>query len=75
MAQRRTKAIVSRKQKMFLDEQWQVLEMHYLKHYTVRQIAVLAGKRVSSVYEIPVEAWELELDFVTVRDYLRRDIA
>lgn len=62
----------SSEQKRFFTQNWEILDLSYLKGKTVRQIAVLTVKRESYVRRVLAEAWGMGITYGDVHDYMRR---
>lgn len=59
-------------QKRFLTQNWEILDLSFLKRKTVRQIANLTAKRESYVRRVIAEAWSMGINYGDVHDYMRR---
>ena len=59
-------------QKRFLTQNWEILDLSYLKRKTVRQIAVLTAKREGYVRRVIAEAWGMGITYGDVHDYMQR---
>lgn len=56
----------------FVTQNWEVLDLSYLKCKTVRQIAALTDKREDSVRRVIAEAWAMGITYGDVHDYMQR---
>lgn len=59
-------------QKRFLTQNWEILDLSYLKCKTVRQIAGRTGKDESDVRLVVSKAWAMGITYGDVHDYMQR---
>jgi hypothetical protein len=64
--------IYGAEQKRFLTQNWEILDLHYLKSKSIKQIAIKTGNRESYVRRVVAEAWEMEITYGDIHDYMQR---
>jgi len=59
-------------QKRFLTQNWEILDMYYMKSKSIRQIAFVTAKRESYVRRVLAESWGLGITYGDVHEYMER---
>ena len=54
----------------FVTQNWDVLEMHYLRALPARKISYQLGRAEEVVNEIIAKSWEMGIDHDVMRDYM-----